>query len=140
MCSYQVLATYESDLLEQFSLCILQKHNCLRNFKSVPMTPAPVAMTSYRAMPMTHELAEDLFIGNLAPEHGAASSWRVVYGKNAGATISQILPGAVEILFAIGMTSRALQGACSQPIGLVHMAAETSEVESAPSSIQRACT
>lgn len=85
VCSYRVIASYESDLLEQFSLCILQKHNCLRNSKAVPMNPDPEPMATFRGAPMTHEVAEDIFIGNLAPEYGSTSSWRVVCGKNAGA-------------------------------------------------------
>ena len=88
VCSYRVLASYESPLLENFSRCILQKHNCLRNAAEIPMTPAPEPLASFRGDALTWEAAEDIFIGHLA--EGRASkperfSWRVAAGKNPGA-------------------------------------------------------
>lgn len=92
VCSYRCIASYESPLLEAFSLCILQKHNCLGLNAQPPALPDPAPMTSFRGMPMTHDLAEDLFVGWLDPTtslgDGEAQgdkrpfSWRVAAGKN----------------------------------------------------------
>lgn len=92
VCSYRCIASYETPALAAFSLCILQKHNCLGLSASIPETPNPAPMTTFRGDSLTHEVAEDLFIGwlrgtdtsitrdasNLAP-----FSWRVFGGKNA---------------------------------------------------------
>jgi hypothetical protein len=88
VCSYRVLASYESPLLEDFSRCILQKHNCLRNSAEIPMVPAPQPLSTFQGKPLTFEAAEDIFIGNLADSHGREAkpfSWRVAAGKNPGA-------------------------------------------------------
>lgn len=86
MCSYRVLASYESPLLEDFSKCILQKHNCLRNSAAIPDTPDPPPLAAFRGVPLTHDAAEDLFIGHLAPQAATPQpfSWRVACGKNPG--------------------------------------------------------
>lgn len=39
VCSYRCIVSHESPLLEAFSLCILQKHNCLGNSAPIPMRP-----------------------------------------------------------------------------------------------------
>ncbi|GBG71423.1 hypothetical protein CBR_g8843 [Chara braunii] len=80
VCSYRCLVSYESPLLEDFSLCILQKNNCLGLSAEIPSSPEVQPMTSFRGHPLTHEMAEDLFIGWLGEEE---YSWRVVAGQNA---------------------------------------------------------
>ncbi|CAD7701109.1 unnamed protein product [Ostreobium quekettii] len=80
VCSYRVIVSYESPLLEQFSLCILQKHNCLGCTAQMPALPNPIPQQSFRGEAMTHELAEDIFIGWLGKEQW---SWRVIAGKSA---------------------------------------------------------
>uniref|UniRef100_A0A061SC93 Violaxanthin de-chloroplastic n=1 Tax=Tetraselmis sp. GSL018 TaxID=582737 RepID=A0A061SC93_9CHLO len=79
VCSYRCIVSHESPLLEAFSLCILQKHNCLGNSAEIPMRPKVDAMTHFRGKPLTWEVAEQLFIGWLGNQ---PSSWRVVAGKN----------------------------------------------------------
>lgn len=79
VCSYRCIASYESPLLEAFSLCILQKHNCLGLNAQPPALPDPAPMSQFRGLPLTHEAAEDLFIGYFA-DH--PFSWRVAAGKN----------------------------------------------------------
>ncbi|KAK9829000.1 hypothetical protein WJX72_003323 [[Myrmecia] bisecta] len=82
VCSYRCIVSHESPLLEEFSLCILQKNNCLGLHAEIPTTPDPQPMTSFRGQPLTHERAEDIFIGWLnEPESNC--SWRVVAGQNA---------------------------------------------------------
>ncbi|KAL4427643.1 hypothetical protein ABPG75_001732 [Micractinium tetrahymenae] len=93
VCSYRCITSYESQLLEDFSLCIIQKHNCFGLTTDIPMVPDPAPLAAWRGQPMTHELAEDLFIGWLQdPSTGLQQlrggkqdlfSWRVFAGKNA---------------------------------------------------------
>lgn len=82
VCSYRVIASYESELLEQFSLCILQKHNCLRNSAEVPMVPDPPPLAAFRGELLSHDAAEDIFLGHLSSSLQQPFSWRVVCGKN----------------------------------------------------------
>lgn len=93
MCSYRVLASYESPLLEDFSKCILQRNNCLRNSAEIPMTPDPPPLAAFRGAPLTHDAAEDIFVGHLAQQAAPreAFSWRVACGKNPGA-LDPLLP------------------------------------------------
>ncbi|KAG2437394.1 hypothetical protein HXX76_006046 [Chlamydomonas incerta] len=95
VCQYRCIVSYESPLLEQFSLCILQLHNCRNLDAKPPALPDPAPMTSFRGAALTHEAAEDLFIGWLdQPRQGAPAgqhlgqrpgkrySWLVAAGKN----------------------------------------------------------
>jgi len=75
VCSYRCIVSHESQLLKDFSLCILQKHNCLGKSAEIPALPDPPPMTSFRGEDLTHELAESLFIGWLgAPADICAAS------------------------------------------------------------------
>lgn len=88
VCSYRCIASYESPLLEAFSLCILQvgrqrcfnhlmrlmqKHNCLGLDATPPTAPDPAPMMQFRGQPLTHEMAEDMFVGWFGPQQ---FSWR----------------------------------------------------------------
>eukprot|EP00210_Caulerpa_lentillifera_P005993 g5728.t1 len=79
VCSYRCIVSYESELLEEFSLCILQKHNCLGNSASIPALPDVLPMESFRGKVLSHEMAEDIFIGHKGT---VPWSWMVAYGKN----------------------------------------------------------
>mmetsp|Transcript_19717 Transcript_19717/g.49603 ORF Transcript_19717/g.49603 Transcript_19717/m.49603 type:complete len:548 (-) Transcript_19717:212-1855(-) len=79
VCSYRCIVSYESPLLEAFSLCILQKHNCLGNSAPIPMRPEVNAMTHFRGEELTWETSDKLLIGWLGAQ---PASWRVVAGKN----------------------------------------------------------
>jgi hypothetical protein len=88
VCSYRCIVTYESPLLEAFSLCVLQKHNCLGLSASPPTLPLVHPLAAFRGQPLTHATAEDIFVGWLRDparcEAGRlAWSWRVVAGVNA---------------------------------------------------------
>ena len=63
VCSYRCIVSHESQLLEDFSLCVLQKHNCLGKSAEIPVLPDPPPMDAFRGDVLTHELAESLFIG-----------------------------------------------------------------------------
>lgn len=79
VCSFRCIVSYESKLLEDFSLCILQKNNCLGLSADIPVRPRVLPMTHFRGQPLTHHQAEDLFIGWLGKKKW---SWRVVAGQN----------------------------------------------------------
>ena len=80
----------ESPLFEEFTLCNLLKHNCLNNHAQPPTLPAVAPLAAWRGLPMTHELAEQLFIGWLGVEQRLQGlpgeplpwSWKVVCGQN----------------------------------------------------------
>lgn len=63
VCSYRCIVSHESPRLEDFSLCILQRNNCLGNSARIPALPDPPPMAAFRGDPLTHDLAESLFIG-----------------------------------------------------------------------------
>ncbi|CAA6666241.1 unnamed protein product [Spirodela intermedia] len=79
VCNYRCIASYESPNLEAFSLCVLQKHNCLGLDSDIPERPFVPPMERFRGEPLTHETAEDLFVGWLGELQW---SWRVVAGQN----------------------------------------------------------
>ena len=82
VCSYLCIASYESPAFEQFSLCILQRHNCLGLSAEIPANPRAQPMKTFRGAPMTHELAESMFNGWL-DQSQETFSWRVFAGMNA---------------------------------------------------------
>ncbi|KAF9609373.1 hypothetical protein IFM89_015670 [Coptis chinensis] len=79
VCNYRCIASYESPALEAFSLCVLQKHNCLQLDATIPDKPYVPPMEKFRGQDLCHEAAEDLFVGWLG---GLDWSWRVVAGQN----------------------------------------------------------
>ena len=82
VCSYLCIASYESSAFQQFSLCILQKHNCLGLSADIPSQPRPQPMATFRGAPMTHDIAERLFHGWMV-DGEETFSWRVFAGMNA---------------------------------------------------------
>lgn len=79
VCSYRCIASYESANLEAFSLCVLQKNNCLELDADIPSKPSVAALSIFRGEAISHEIAEDLFIGWLGDLEW---SWRVIAGQN----------------------------------------------------------
>lgn len=79
VCNYRCIASYESPYLEAFSLCVLQKNNCLELDAKVPEMPRVPPMESFQGNELCHEAAEDLFVGWLGDLDW---SWRVVAGQN----------------------------------------------------------
>lgn len=75
VCAYRCITSYETETMEKFSLCVLQKHNCMCNSAEIPTLPDPAPQTKFRGEALTHESAQDLFIGWLGKE---AYSWKVV--------------------------------------------------------------
>lgn len=79
VCNYRCIASYESPNLEEFSLCVLQMHNCLELDAKIPTKPHVPPMVKFRGEDLCHETAEDLFVGWLG---SLDWSWRVVAGQN----------------------------------------------------------
>lgn len=79
VCNYRCIASYESPQLEEFSLCVLQKNNCLELDAKIPDKPLVNPMVQFRGEDLDHEIAEDLFVGWLG---NLEWSWRVVAGQN----------------------------------------------------------
>ncbi|PRQ49038.1 putative violaxanthin de-epoxidase [Rosa chinensis] len=79
VCNYRCIASYESPVLEAFSLCVLQKHNCLDLDAKISDKPYVPPMVKFRGKDLCHETAEDLFVGWLG---SLDWSWRVVAGQN----------------------------------------------------------
>ncbi|CAI5466894.1 unnamed protein product [Closterium sp. Yama58-4] len=80
VCSYRCIVSYETPKFEAFSLCVLQKHNCLGMTAEIRDHPTVLPLTHLRGQPVTHERAEDIFVGWLGQ---LPWSWRVVAGQNA---------------------------------------------------------
>ncbi|PUZ55045.1 hypothetical protein GQ55_5G181000 [Panicum hallii var. hallii] len=79
VCNYRCIASYESPHLEAFSLCVLQKNNCLDLNAEIPNKPNVIPLTMFREQKLSHEIAEDLFVGWL---DSMEWSWRVAAGQN----------------------------------------------------------
>ncbi|XP_060184531.1 violaxanthin de-epoxidase, chloroplastic [Lycium barbarum] len=79
VCNYRCIASYESKYLEEFSLCVLQKNNCLELDAKIPEKPCVSPMSEFRGEKLSTEIAEDLFVGWLGTLEW---SWRVVAGQN----------------------------------------------------------
>lgn len=75
VCAYRCITSYETATMEAFSLCVLQRNNCMCNSAEIPLLPDPAPLASFRGVPLTHKVAEDLFIGWLSKE---PFSWKVV--------------------------------------------------------------
>lgn len=119
VCQYRCIVSYETPKFEQFALCILQLHNCRGLDAQMPMVPNPAPMTTWRGAPLTHEVAESLFIGwketgPQMPEGGAtkAYSWLVAAGKNPA---YDYFPCQVSAL----SSDTPLQGSCA--LSLIHL-------------------
>nr|AMJ39492.1 violaxanthin de-epoxidase 2 [Bixa orellana] len=79
VCNYRCIASYESPNLEAFSLCVLQKNNCLDLDAKIPNKPHVPPLVKFQGKDLCHEAAEDLFVGWLGRLDW---SWRVVAGQN----------------------------------------------------------
>ena len=63
VCSYRCIVSHESPKLQDFTLCVLQRNNCLGLCACIPKQPDPSPMASWRGSALTHGAAEDIFIG-----------------------------------------------------------------------------
>ena len=63
--SYRCIVSHETPKLGDFTLCVLQRNNCLGLNAPIPSRPAPQPMPHFQGQPLTHESAERIFIGCL---------------------------------------------------------------------------
>jgi hypothetical protein len=86
--SYKTIVSYESDLLRDFSLCILTKNNIFECDATIPSLPVVAPMRSWRGAPLTEAAARGILVGHLrdpaAPSGslGLDVSWKVACGAN----------------------------------------------------------
>lgn len=88
--SYRTVVSYESELLRDFSLCILQKNNVFGCSATVPKIPYVKPLSSFRGKEMTKDIAKGIMIGHLEGCGDAALegskeidvSWKVTCGAN----------------------------------------------------------
>lgn len=102
VCQYRCIVSYETPQMAEFSLCILQKHNCRNLDAKIPVRPDPAPMSSFRGRPLTHEVAEDIFVGWLdAAGAGVAPSSILAPGLE-GSSSSPVASNAAAGGGAIG--------------------------------------
>jgi len=94
--SYRTIVSYESELLQDFSFCILQKNNVFGCDAEIPALPRVTPMSKWRRRSLTAEVARSILVGHLdvdeAEEELAPSlvkrplrlpaSWKVACGAN----------------------------------------------------------
>jgi len=86
--SYRTIVSYESELLRDFSFCILQKNNIFGCDAKIPTLPLVSPMKTFRGKPLTKEIARQLLIGHLNDENALECSkktnisWKVSAGAN----------------------------------------------------------
>ncbi|CAM9342803.1 unnamed protein product [Ascophyllum nodosum] len=79
VCAYRCITSYETESMEKFSLCVLQKNNCMGKSAEIPALPDPTVLARFRGQELTHDVAQDIFVGWLGRER---FSWKVVCGQN----------------------------------------------------------
>jgi hypothetical protein len=86
--SYRTIVSYESDLLRDFSFCILQKNNIFGCDATIPKLPEVPPIAEWRGKPVTKEDARAILIGHLDDEKAPTGSsklelsWEVACGAN----------------------------------------------------------
>ena len=63
--SYRTVVSYESELLRDFSLCILQKNNIFECDAKIPTVPEVQPMATWRGEEVTTDVARGIMIGHL---------------------------------------------------------------------------
>jgi len=87
--SYRTVVSYESELLRDFSLCILQKNNIFECKAEVPTIPYVEPIKTWKGMEVTTEIARGIMIGHLEGVNESLEaclnldvSWKVACGAN----------------------------------------------------------
>jgi len=90
--SYRTIVSYESKLLQDFTLCILTKNDVFGCRAIIPTLPQVIPTTTWRGREMTTELSRQILIGHLSGVAEESSpegsrqldvSWKVSCGANA---------------------------------------------------------
>lgn len=86
--SYRTIVSYESELLRDFSLCILQKNNIFNCDAKIPENPKVLPLETFRGEALTTETARRILVGHLDDEISLPGSqrgeisWKVAAGAN----------------------------------------------------------
>jgi hypothetical protein len=86
--SYRTIVSYESELLKDFTLCILQKNNIFGCSSTIPQLPKVAPMKKFRGTLLNQEVARSILIGHLNDEFALEggkkmdTSWKVAAGAN----------------------------------------------------------
>lgn len=86
--SYRTIVSYESELLRDFSFCILQKNNIFNCDAQVPESPKVKPLTTFRGEPLTKDIARAILVGHLDDSKAlegserSSISWKVAAGAN----------------------------------------------------------
>ena len=86
--SYRTIVSYESELLKDFSFCILQKNNIFNCYAQIPEYPKAPVMSTFRGKPLTKDVARSILVGHLDDEIALDDSkrtdisWKVGAGAN----------------------------------------------------------
>ena len=86
--SYRTIVSYESKLLEEFSLCIMTKHNIFQCDASIPQLPVVHPIVQWRGKELSVQDGKDILVGHLddpsAPPQSQRlpTSWMVAAGAN----------------------------------------------------------
>lgn len=86
--SYRTIVSYESDLLKDFSQCILTKNNVFQCDAEIPKLPKVTPIVTWRGQELTEQAAKSILVGHLddpdAPEGSLRTnvSWKVACGAN----------------------------------------------------------
>jgi hypothetical protein len=90
--SYRTIVSYESKLLQDFTLCILTKNDVFGCRATIPALPKVTPIATWRGKEMTTELSRQILIGHLSGVAAESSpegsrqldvSWKVSCGANA---------------------------------------------------------
>lgn len=90
--SYRTIVSYESKLLQDFTLCILTKNDVFGCRAVIPTLPEVTPVATWRGKEMTTELSRQIMIGHLSGVAAESSpegsrrldvSWKVSCGANA---------------------------------------------------------
>ena len=86
--SYKTLGSYESDLLRDFSLCILTKNNIFNCDATIPTIPQVTPMSTWRGEALTEAVGRSILVGHLDDPSAPSGSqrlpvsWKVACGAN----------------------------------------------------------
>mmetsp|Transcript_37406 Transcript_37406/g.87235 ORF Transcript_37406/g.87235 Transcript_37406/m.87235 type:complete len:619 (-) Transcript_37406:48-1904(-) len=87
--SYRTIVSYESELLKEFSFCILTKNNIFGCDATIPDLPKVEPIETWRGKPLTRDAAKQILVAHLdddaAPSEVSQclpTSWKVACGAN----------------------------------------------------------
>jgi len=84
--SYRTIVSYESDLLRDFTFCILQKNNIFNCEATIPEIPKVQPVKTWRGRPLTREDGRAILVGHLDDEDAPEVSLDACVRLSVGAS------------------------------------------------------